>query len=171
MTLNLKLNHKPDNSVAVAEMIDRHVRCNVSGLVTEILDTCGLGGDHGHLSHTDITVREMRACVADAGYEIHNLSSPLQPRFYWLPGRNFETHDLAFADCIHANNLDPARYAREPVQWLAVSDWLCDALREHGETVRVFPGSGKNSLNIWLRCTAGELIDDIALRSVWETAG
>lgn len=169
MTLNLKLNHKPDNSVAVAEMIERHVRSDVSGFVA-IVDAVQRDSN---LNHTDITIREMRACVADAGVTLRSADSKLRSGhtwWYWHSksdiGGLYETEHECLTDCTARNNLDPAQYAREPKQWWAVSDWLRNRLREHGETVREFAG-----LNIWLRCTAGELVDDIALRSVWETAG
>lgn len=155
---------------AVAEMIDREMGSDVSGLVK---DTMGSKIQSWELYHTDITIREMRACVADAGYR--NWET-YDRKWHWIDNdlpvgvvnewNIWPNEQASLQHCIRVNNLGAARFTREPQQWLAVSDWLRDALREHGETVREFAG-----LNIWLRCTEGELVGDIALRSVWETAG
>lgn len=135
--------------------------------LTGLVKALPADSDYQHLFHTNITIREMRAAVADAGFEVKRHESEIRTQWRWIDsdgyGHYYADEHTALQRCIDINNLDPAQYAREPKQWLAVSDQLAPLLREQGETVREFAG-----LCIWLKCTEDSYSSDPVLRAIWE---
>ena len=63
------------------------------------------------------------------------------------------------------DRLDPYEYARDIFEHWAVSVWLADKLREHGEKVCEF-----SNFQVWARTTTGQRIcDDYVMRKIAES--